>query len=159
MPDADYLGAARPTLILYLPHRPNGLERLQQYPDAAELIAANSNHWRKIVNLLAKVACPITQEWRHYRDTSLFQENALSFAPALANGECWHWIGGKDNLLRFTGLQHRARLLGGAPGVSVDAERRLLLTPYPDYRQLSNAVVAQLRLSLEEQGFYGRAGS
>ena len=159
MPDADYLGAARPTLILYLPHRPNGLEQLQQYPDAAELMAANSNHWRKIVNLLAKVACPVAQEWRHYRDTSLFQKSALCFAPALANGECWHWIGGKENLLRFAGLPHRARPLDRAPGVFVDAERRLLLTPYPDYRQLSNALVAQLRFSLEEQGFYSGARS
>jgi len=159
MPDADYLGAARPTLILYLPHRPNGLEQLQQYPDAAELVAANSNHWRKIVNLLAKVACPVAQEWRHYRDTSLFQKSALCFAPALAIGECWHWIGGKENLLRFAGLPHRARPLDRAPGVFVDAERRLLLTPYPDYRQLSNALVAQLRLSLEEQGFYSGARS
>jgi len=134
MPDADYLGAARPTLILYLPHRPNGLEQLHQYPDAAELVAANSNHWRKIVNLLAKVACPVAQEWRHYRDTSLFQKSALCFAPALANGECWHWLGGMATLLRFAVLPHRARPLDRAPGVFVDAERRLLLTPYPDYR-------------------------
>jgi len=89
---------------------------------------------RKLVNLLAKVACPVAQEWRHYRDTSLFQKSALCFAPALANGECWHWIGGKENLLRFAGLPHRARPLDRAPGVFVDAERRLLLTPYPDYR-------------------------
>ena len=122
-------------------------------------MAANSNHWRKIVNLLAKVACPVAQEWRHYRDTSLFQKSALCFTPALANGECWHWIGGKENLLRFAGLPHRARPLDRAPGVFVDAERRLLLTPYPDYRQLSNALVAQLRLSLEEQGFYSGARS
>ena len=157
MPDADYLGAARPSLILYLPHRPNGLGRLQQCPDATELVAANSNHWRKIVNLLAKVACPVTQEWRHYRDTSLFQENTLCFAPELANCECWHWIGGKDNLQRFAGLSHNARPLDGDPGVSVDTERRLLLTPYPDYRQLSNALVEKVRLSLEGQGFYGGA--
>lgn len=155
MSDIDYLGAVRPTLILYLPHRPNGLARLQQHPDAAELMAANSNHWRKIVNLLAKVASPVAEDWRCFRDTSLFQKTALCFAPALSGREGWHWIGGKDNLQRFAGLKHNACPLAGAPGVSVDTERRLLLTPYPDYRQLSNALVEKVRLSLEGQGFYG----
>jgi Family of unknown function (DUF6942) len=157
MPDIDYLGAARPSLILYLPHRPNGLGQLQQCPDATELVAANSNHWRKIVNLLAKVASPVAEDWRCYRDASLFQETALCFAPALSSGECWHWIGGKDNLQRFAGLKHNARPLDGAPGVAVDTGSRLLLTPYPDYRQLSNALLEKVRLSLEEQGFYGGA--
>jgi len=159
MPDADYLGAARPTLILYLPHRPNGLARLQQRPDATALVAANSNHWRKIVNLLAKVASPVAEDWRCFRDTSLFQNTALCFAPALSGGEGWHWIGGKDNLQRFAGLEHNARPLERAPGVAVDTGRRLLLTPYPDYRQLSNDLVAQVRLSLEAQGVYGGANS
>ena len=155
MPDADYLGATRPTLILYLPHRPNGLGRLQQRPDATALVAANSNHWRKIVNLLAKVASPVADDWRHFRDESLFEKTALCFAPALSGQECWHWIGGKDNLQRFAGMEHNACPLAGAPGVAVDTEARLLLTPYPDYRQLSNALVEKVRLSLEGQGFYG----
>ncbi|MGJ3257394.1 MAG: DUF6942 family protein [Alcanivorax sp.] len=155
MPDADYLGAIRPTLMLYLPHRPNGLVRLQQRPDAAELLAANSNHWRKIVNLLAKVVSPSAEDWRLFRDVSLFQNTALGFAPALSSGGGWHWIGGKENLQRFVGLKHNACPLVGAPGVSVDTERRLLLTPYPDYRQLSNALVETVRRFLEEQGFYG----
>ena len=155
MPDIDYLGAARPALILYLPHRPNGLARLQQRPDATELVAANSNHWRKIVNLLAKMASPVAEDWRHFRDECLFQNTALCFVPAMTDKECWHWIGGRDNLQRFAGLQHNACPLAGAPGVSVDTERRLLLTPYPDYRQLSNALLEKVRLCLEEQGFYG----
>ena len=114
-------------------------------PDVGALVAANSNHWRKILNLLAKVACPVAEDWRRYRDQVLFQETALCFAPVLAQGPCWHWIGGKENLLRFTGLRHCARPLHGAAEIAVDPQRRLLLTPYPDYRQLSNARVEQVR--------------
>lgn len=149
MPEADYLGAARPGLMLYLPHRPMGM-----VPDVGALVAANSNHWRKILNLLAKVACPVADDWRRYRDQVLFQETALCFAPVLAQGPCWHWIGGKENLLRFTGLRHRARPLHGAPEIAVDPQKRLLLTPYLDYRQLSNALVEQVRRALCEHHFY-----
>lgn len=149
MSDADYWGAARPTLILYLSHRPNAMTL-----DVAALLAANSNHWRKIVNLLAKVACPVADEWRHFRDETLFQETALCFEPQLAQASCWHWIGGKENLSRFSDLQHSALPLPAAPGIAVDPQKRVLLTPYLDYRQLSNVLVKHVRRSLCEQSFY-----
>lgn len=155
MPETDYLGSHRPRLVLYLPHRPNGLAQLVDAPDARALVAANSNHWRKIVTLLAKIACPDADGWRRFRDEALFQHTALCFAPALVNTGSWHWIGGRDNLQRFPALQHAARPLDDSPGVSIDPDRRLLLTPYPDYRQLSNALVSRIRLALAGRGFYG----
>ncbi len=151
MHNADYLGATSPTLILYLPHRPNEMTL-----DVAALLAANSNHWRKIVTLLAKVACPVESDWRHFRDEVLFRETALCFMPELVHAPCWHWIGGKENLSRFTSLQHNAQHLQAVPGVAIDPQKRLLLTPYPDYRQLSNALVERVRGSLEELRFYHR---
>jgi len=159
MPDADALGAAHPMITLYLPHRPNRFAGQDTDPDAVALMAANSNHWRKIVTLLAKVACPIVADWRCFRDELLFRETALNFAPALSGGSGWHWIGGKENLQRFDPLHHSAKPLSGAPSIAIDAQRRLLLTPYPDYRQLSNAMVMQVRAALEDQGFYAGADS
>ncbi len=154
MPLPDYLGSSQPRIVLYLPHRPNGLAEFHHDPSAQALIAANSNHWRKIVTLLAKIASPVADEWRSFRDQALFRHTALCFAPKQVAGPCWHWIGGKDNLQRFQSLTHKARPLGEVPEVSVDVEKRLLLTPYPDYRQLSNRLVTQVRHTLRGEGFY-----
>ena len=153
MPELDYLGTERPSLILYLPHRPEGLEQLIGNPDTRELIKNNSNHWRKIVTLLAKVASP-GEEWRDFRDRELFRQTALCFAPHLKAFDTWHWIGGKDNLQRFEIPGLDARPLREAPAVAIDYERQILLTPYPDYRQLNNATVSQIRAMLNELGFY-----
>lgn len=148
------LGASQPRLALYLPHRPNGLAQLADAPSAPALVAANSNHWRKIVTLLAKIASPVADDWRRFRDEDLFRQTALCFVPKLIDTASWHWIGGRDNLQRFTDLHHRAQPLADSPGVWIDPDKRLLLTPYPDYRQLSNAMVSNIRSALAHHGFY-----
>ncbi|QKX18041.1 hypothetical protein [Microbulbifer sp. YPW1] len=153
MSNLDYLGTSAPSMVLYLPHRPNGLDRLVRTPDARLLMDGNSNHWRKIVTLLAKVACP-DEDWRGFRDEALFQHTALCFAPRLIDGATWHWIGGKENLLRFGLEVSNAEALPDAPDVAIDIENRILLTPYPDYRQLSNATVSQIRTALTAAGFF-----
>lgn len=156
MPPADHLGTSDPRLVLYLPHRPNGLVQLLDSPSAQALVAANSNHWRKIVNLLAKIASPTTGDWRGFRDQDLFRQAALCFAPELIHTAGWHWIGGKDNLQRFGDLRHNAQPLADSADIFIDPDMRLLLTPYPDYRQLNNALVSCIRSALDIHGFYGK---
>ena len=153
MKDIDYLGAPRPRLILYLPHRPEGLDQLIYTPDAQLLIKNNSNHWRKIVTLLAKVASP-QEDWRRFRDDELFEHTALCFRACLCDVPAWHWIGGKDNLQRFAIAGLNAKPLRESPDIALDTERQILLTPYPDYRQLSNATVDEIRKSLARLAFY-----
>ncbi len=155
MPQTDRLGSDTPHLALYLPHRPNNMEHLVDTPSAQALVMANSNHWRKIVTLLAKIASPAAEDWRQFRDGPLFQNTALCFNPELNNHARWHWIGGKDNLGRFTPLTHQAAPLAGCPEVAIDPALRLLLTPYPDYRQLSNQTVERIRAALTALDFYG----
>ncbi|WP_193164426.1 DUF6942 family protein [Microbulbifer hainanensis] len=150
----DLIGAVQPRIALYLPHRPHGMEELVMAPSARTLVAANSNHWRKIVTLLAKVASPEADDWRRFRDEELFQQTALCFAPQLIKSLCWHWIGGKENLQRFGHLQHSAVPLAGCQEILIDPDKRLLLTPYLDYRQLSNALVSEIRSALSAHGFY-----
>lgn len=152
----NYLGAPDPALVLYLPHRPNGLEQFLDCPSAQALVAANSNHWRKIVTLLAKIASPVAADWRTFKDNELFQHTALCFAPQIVDMPVWHWIGGKDNLQRFEFLPLQAQPLADAPEVLLDTGKRLLLTPYPDYRQLSNRLVGLIRTALDAEGFYDR---
>lgn len=154
MPQTNQLGSNTPHLALYLPHRPNGLENLVDRPNTQALVTANSNHWRKIVTLLAKVAAPVAGDWRPFRDDQLFRNTALCFNPELNDQARWHWIGGKDNLARFSTLTHNAEPLAECPEVAIDRTLRLLLTPYPDYRQLSNQTVARIRAALAGLGFY-----
>ena len=156
MPLPDILGATEPRLALYLPHRPNGLAGFVEHPSAEPLVTANSNHWRKIVTLLAKIASPAAGDWRCFKDEELFRVTALCFSPKLSGTSSWHWIGGKDNLDRFDQLHHHALRLADCPDVSIDPDKCLLLTPYPDYRQLSNVLVVHIRAALERHGFYSR---
>jgi len=154
MPDPNYLGAPHPRLVLYLPHRPHGLAQLADAPTAQALVAANSNHWRKIVTLLAKIGSPEADDWRRFRDEDLFRHTALCFVPKQMDTASCHWIGGKDNLQRFGDLRHSAQPLADWPDIAIDPNMRLLLTPYPDYRQLSNALVRSIRSALDGLGFY-----
>ena len=153
MSNLNYLGTSAPSLVLYLPHRPEGLGQLVKAPDARRLMENNSNHWRKIVTLLAKVASP-HEEWRSFRDNALFEHTALCFSPRLRELPTWHWIGGKDNVQRFNIEGLNAKPLRTAPEVALDPEKQILLTPYPDYRQLSNATVSEIRTALGRFGFY-----
>lgn len=152
----DFLGSPAARLVLYLPHRPEGLENFCHAPSAQAIVAANSNHWRKIINLLAKVASPVEDVWRVFRDHDLFAHTALCFSPFLQPGACWHWIAGQANLARFGALAGQPEALAGDGDIAVDGKRRLLLSPYPDYRQLSNARVSRMRSVLAQSGFYAR---
>ena len=154
---SDRIGSANPRLVLYLPHKPNALGELFKHPDASTLIEKNSNHWRKIVTLLAKICCPEIDEWRRFRDEALFDHSAICFDASLADAgaNTWHWIGGKENLQRFNIHGLHTEPLPETTEVSIDLEKRILLTPYPDYRQLNNATVAKIREALASEGFYG----
>ncbi|BES70112.1 hypothetical protein RE428_11300 [Marinobacter nanhaiticus D15-8W] len=154
MPKDSRLGPDFPRVTLYLPHRPRGLIQLIENPNAHALLSLNSNHWRKIVTLLAKIASPVADGWRQFRDQDLFRDTALGFSPELDEGSHWHWIGGKENLQRFGHLHHDAQPLVDQSEVLIDPDKRLLLTPYPDYRQLSNTMVDRIRVALESKGFY-----
>lgn len=151
------IGTATPRLVLYLPHKPNALEELLRQPDATTLIRNNSNHWRKIVTLLAKIGSLELEDWRSFRDKTLFGRCAICFSASLADtkSETWHWIGGKENLQRFEIHGLHTEPLQETTEVSIDIKKRILLTPYPDYRQLNNATVNKIRAALASEGFYG----
>ncbi|MZR63930.1 hypothetical protein [Alcanivorax sp. DP30] len=159
MTSIDFLGNPDARLVLYLPHRPAGLDSFAHAPSAEVIVAANSNHWRKIINLLAKVVSPVADDWRAFRDSRLFNEAALCFAPEVGGQEGWHWIAGQANRERFAGFECQARTLPDDTGIAVDWPRKLLLSPYPDYRQLSNQRVERIRALLGQAGFYAGMGS
>lgn len=154
-------GAGHAPISIYIANRP----QLDDYPQLNELrglvageithITKNtSNHWRKLFNVYAKLLFDwhllqkrenLPGKWQEYRERELFQahsQEALLFSPP-----------------DFESHPHRAHLVAGKtyaaslnlpPLVWLDSHfainnaYRLIVTPYADYRQLSNERIARL---------------
>ena len=140
-------------LGIYVAHRPP----IDHYPELAQMqslvageiahiVAHTSNHWRKLFNVLAKLveALGWSDDWRHYRDHQLLQDGcrcALLFdAPQPADDSLTiHVIAGKTYAAE---LAIEAHWLDSR--FAIDRDTRLIVSPYPDYRQLSNQRIQQL---------------
>lgn len=147
------LGSAKPRLSIYIPHLPEALDACRASDSISTLLENNSNHWRKIVTLAAKVAAP-DPDWRRFRDQQFLQQVALVFSSTLEPTPGWHWIGGRENQSRFGLNQPEVPALESTDDLFLIPDRKLLLTPYPDYRQLSNQKVAKIRQGLHALDFY-----
>lgn len=155
------LGASHADINFYIANRPP----IDSYPEMNELrgltmgelthiVKHTSNHWRKAFNVYAKLLFDwyqlqprqdLPHTWQEYRDLELFQSHsraALLFSqPQFDQGStAIHIIAGKTY----------AANLALPPLVWLDAyfainkEHRLLVAPYPDYRQLSNERITRL---------------
>lgn len=155
------LGSTNSNINFYIANRPP----IDDYPvidelrglaigELAHIVKHTSNHWRKVFNVYAKLLfdwhqlqqrSDLPSSWQEYRDLELFQphsqETLLFSAPALAeNKNSIHIIAGKTY----------AANLALPPLVWLDAyfainkEYRVIVAPYPDYRQLSNERISQL---------------
>lgn len=160
------LGSVTASIAFYLPTPPTLSPNWDPREDGAlaQLVALNGNHWRKIITLMAKICAP-DDNWRDYRDRQLLKHHELILIGArqLSPHARWHLVAGQvaaDNLG-----------LSAADGVSVSdtpglkrvtdnqvshsdsadgtSEQRILLTPYLDYRQYSNLLVAATRRCLD----------
>jgi len=141
------LGAcgAGSTLYLLKPPILDGLPE-GQIPAVEDIVRLNGNNWRKILTIFAKLVAP-GDDWKSYRDQQLLQQyENISFTPQLLNHDGWHLIGGKAcwqamgyHSDDFTPLEPQGRILTGG---------RLVLMPYPDYRQFPNELIGQLRQHL-----------
>ncbi len=137
-----YLGSPTPALILYLPHPPQ-LTDAGRPVDIGAIIARNGNHWRKILTILAKLSAP-DDDWRRYRDNDLLQHHeAICFADQLQPGPAWHLVAGKASWQRLGIDPAQCRALDEQQRLRV--KDRLILSPYPDYRQFPNSLIGQLR--------------
>ncbi|WLQ11776.1 hypothetical protein O5O45_18780 [Hahella aquimaris] len=167
---ATGIGDSRPLLILYTPHRPPmpQYEQMEGYrggiPGETEVIIKETgNHWRKIFSIFAKIAQGLLfpeEDWRVVRDRRLFTEGgatALLFQQRLLdlqteNRPALHIIGGQQFSEGFSTLPQTPQAL--------QEESRILragnvyLTPYLDYRQFPNALIATLLADIERQGLW-----
>ncbi len=160
------LGAKSGLLAFYIEHAPP----LPPYQDCQQVLplalgevahigAQCGNGWRKIFNVFAKTLAAgafldhqITnyERWQDYRDNQLLQstsQEALLFSPPdlAANRYQWHVIAGRTyakKLLRDHVFTNNLVWLDSE--FAVDYERRLIVSPFLDYRQLSNIKINKL---------------
>jgi len=165
-----HLGPTIATYAFYLPNAPERPENWHSQRDnaIAELIVLNGNHWRKIFTIMAKI-CTNGEDWRHYRDHLLLKKHEMLLigANALSPHASIHIVCGQAaakplglSAERFntplSNLQtvHQP-LLHESQGKLQDVteivqtssvqKEQVLLTPYLDYRQYSNALIALTR--------------
>ncbi|MBU2885221.1 hypothetical protein KO507_05525 [Gilvimarinus agarilyticus] len=119
------------------------------------IVANTSNHWRKLFNVYAKVVYALGVEpgwpptWQEFRDRRLLQSGsrlALLFTPPQLEfpksneRPPLYLVAGKGyaSALNIAGLQWLDAHF------AVAAQQRVLVTPYLDYRQLSNERIERL---------------
>ncbi|WP_415895395.1 DUF6942 family protein [Neptuniibacter sp. PT34_22] len=150
------LGAQGFKIAIYIANRPP----IEPYPTLDHLRPLSSgeikhiadqtgNHWRKIFNVSAKFLFELQSDvefktWQVLRDQSLFQAEspiALLFSkPDLTEPNRIHIIAGKT-YAQALGLEN---LLWLDPYFAIDKDNKVIVCPYLDYRQLSNARISQL---------------
>lgn len=128
--------------------------------ELAHITANCSNHWRKVFNVYAKFLLALDgvfdadgmpfnkrgiTRWQDYRDNNLLQSHsheALLFsAPDLMCANTMHIIAGKTYA---HDLQLNIELIWLDNYFAINKQHNLIVSPYLDYRQLSNARIEQL---------------
>jgi hypothetical protein len=155
------LGSHNSSINFYIANRPP----IDDYPmmnelrslamgELAHIAQYTSNHWRKAFNVYAKLLFDwyqlqgrkdLPDTWQTYRDIELFQSHskeALLFsAPQLdKNNKAIHIIAGKT----YAAYLNLPPLVWLDSYFAINKELRLIVAPYPDYRQLSNERIARL---------------
>lgn len=155
------IGGAAYRLAIYIANRPanddySSLNCLQALApnELAHIVANNTNHWRKAFNVFAKVLWQLdwpdktnntSNSWQQYRESHLLQAHsleALLFSPPdfQRQGVVAHIVAGKTyaQSLALPPLTWRDNYF------AMNKDYRLIVCPYLDYRQLSNARIGQL---------------
>lgn len=155
------LGSLESRINFYIANRPP----IDDYPlmeenrglaigELEHIVKHTSNHWRKVFNVYAKLLfdwyklqgrTDLPASWQAYRDLELFQQHsreALLFSPPQLDSDktVIHIIAGKT----YAAYLNLPPLIWLDSYFAINKEYRLVVAPYPDYRQLSNERIAQL---------------
>lgn len=157
------LGDPEASLIVYINKRPP-LDEFDELDDIrairkneiSQIATLTGNHWRKIFNCYAKLAFELNNPawqikdkglavWQQLRDEHLLTNNCdllLSFSPPdLTNKSIIKIICGKTY---FNDLSLALSVDWLDEHFAINREHQLLVSPYFDYRQLSNQRITQL---------------
>lgn len=154
-------GSAQFSIAIYIANRPdidpyrdlNSLHSLS--PGEIDLIVKETgNHWRKIFNVSAKFMFQLLSQsdekeslpntWQECRDNVLFQSHSpvsLLFSPPRTDqNQMIHIIAGRTYATEL-GLTD---LIWIDEEFAINENRKQIVCPYLDYRQLSNAKITRL---------------
>lgn len=155
------LGSHKSTINFYIANRPpiDDSPTMQDLRGLAigeltHIVKHTSNHWRKAFNVYAKLLFAwyslqkrkdLPDNWQAYRDLELFQlhsHEALLFSPPqpIKQRNAIHIIAGKTYASRL----NLPPLIWLDAYFAVNQEYKIIVAPYPDYRQLSNERIARL---------------
>lgn len=154
-------GSIHSPINIYIANRPP----IDDYPKMDELrglaageidhiVRHTSNHWRKAFNVYAKFLFDwqaqqpdgnASARWQDYRDQVLFQQGCIAsllFSPPHLNDKTrrFHIIAGKT----YAASLALPSLIWIDQYFAINAAHRLIVSPYPDYRQLSNKRIVTL---------------
>lgn len=151
------LGDRSPLLVVCAPHSPPNIQsdhsrRVQPLTGnhLNQLIQAGGNHWRKIFNLYAKLLhglTPLEPDWQTCREQRLLQTGS---ACALVFEQKWIPEPGQLCIVmgqtygRSLGWLANDQVLPAEHPFAQHPEQAVIVTPYFDYRQLSNARLTSL---------------
>ncbi|WDE12774.1 DUF6942 family protein [Thalassomonas haliotis] len=154
------LGTAKAKLKVYIENIPP-LPQYQQLdsltamaPGEIKTIAdLTGNHWRKIFNVYAKLWHQLHPDcaasWQQFRDETLLQahgQQALLFSPPDFTAN----TGGNEHISIIMGRTYAAKIgiaehcYWLSPDFAINETKKLIVSPYFDYRQLSNVKIEQL---------------
>lgn len=158
------LGSEKANILVYIQNRPplhpyqtlTSLKALNT-GDIAEISHQTGNHWRKIFNVFAKLIHEFEPShystWQLLRDQHLLQANSnqclLFSSPEQDrfNGQDIHIILGKGYAQQ---LQLTAQCHWLSPDFAINSRHKIIISPYFDYRQLSNIKIKQLARLIEQ---------
>ena len=155
-------GSKKPRWVLHIANRPE-LEEFQHdvyktlsNGEAAEIITVTSNHWRKAFSIMAKISFALFEtgcdSWQEYRDTKLLTKEgfeAIDFEPYQASTDSqlalicgFGYAEQQVDLQRLIPHIKHSKLL-------IDEDKNFIVTPYFDWRQLTNEILASLVAVME----------
>lgn len=149
------LGGSDFSIAVYIANRPPlaEFERYSSFRGMSDgeirFIADQAgNHWRKVFNVYAKFAFEMDNEdfasWQDLRDGLLLQVSSrysLLFSEPDFCAPHIHIVMGKGYASKLRVLEHAAWV---DEHFALDEERKLIVCPYFDYRQLSNKKIESL---------------
>ena len=157
-------GSESATLHVYIDKRPPMEEyanlahcKALEEGEVAEIARLTGNHWRKILNIYAKLTFSLHKTahptWQLYRDKELLQKcsyHSLRFDLPIFSEEQntgIHIVMGKSYLQSIIKAQPHivTELYWSDQFFAINERFRLIVCPYFDYRQLSDLKIEQLR--------------
>jgi hypothetical protein len=151
------LGCHRAQHYFYIKNRPPlsyyedlNVIKVMSVGDIAHIGQETGNHWRKIFNVYAKLMFELAPEdftsWQSLRDGQLLQKSnhCLLFSPPQIptdDADKIHIVLGKGYAEQL-GLADQCTWL--SHDFAVNFEQKTIISPYFDYRQLSNIKIVQL---------------